>query len=86
MKEKNKIIIERIKIEMERTKLYVYIVIALTAGEYALFINIDKYFINEILFNIGFVLLIGFIFAFIHSYFRIGNLFKQLKNGTNNNS
>lgn len=57
MKEKNEIIIEKIKIEMERTKLYVYSIIALTAGEYALFVNFEKHPANYILFIFGLVFL-----------------------------
>ena len=86
MKEKNEIIIERIKIEMERTKLYIYTVIALTAGEYALFMNIKKYSAIYMLFLLGLIFLMTLIFAIIASYIKIETLFNRLNNGTRNDN
>lgn len=86
MKEKNEIIIEKIKIEMERTKLYVYIVIALSAGEYALFMNIEKYSAIYMLFLLGLIFLMTLIFAIIASYIKIETLFNRLNNGTRNDN
>jgi len=79
------IIKERIKVETERFKIYIWIVIVLTAGNYSLYLNIENNLINKILLIYGLVLDLFFTFMIIYSYFNTNKLLKDLKGKGGNN-
>jgi hypothetical protein len=76
---KEDIIKEKIKIEMEKFKVYVFVVVALSSGLYVLLIRLEDTLLNKILFVVGFVFLVGFSLLIIRSYISISKYFKKLE-------
>lgn len=79
------IIKERIQVETERFKIYIWLVIVITAGNYSLYLNLENNFVNKILLIYGLVFDLFFTFMIIYSYFNTNKLLKDLKGKGGNN-
>jgi len=73
------VIKEKIKVELVKFQVYVFVVIAMAPGVYALFINFDAHIINKKLFEWGVVIIIGLLSAIVYTFIKMNKLLKQLE-------
>ncbi len=76
---KDEIIEKKIKVETEKYKIHLWVVIALVGGTYALFIKYDESIFDKILFFVGLFFLIGFLSAVVKSHLKINFFFSKLE-------
>ena len=75
---KDEIIKEKINFEIEKLKLFVFILAATIAGSYTLLINLESNIYNKWIFIPGLILIFFLVLAIIYSFFRINKFFKRL--------
>lgn len=75
----NEAIKERIKVETERFKTYVLLLIVLGGGNYGLLTIIHYNLINKVLFIVGLIFNLFIAILTLYSYFTTNKLLKNLK-------
>lgn len=75
---KDEIIYKKIDIEIDKLKMYVFVLVATIVGDYTLLINLESNIINKWLLILGSVIILFLLIAIIYSSVRINKFFKQL--------
>ena len=78
------IIKEKIKVELEKFKIYILVFVALSGGLYALLVRMEDNVLNKVLFVLGFVFLICLAGLIIRSNVDINKHFKNLEHSITN--
>ena len=79
MLKSGEIIKEKIRVETERFKVYVLVVVALAGGLYGLAVNFQESNLTKIVFGIGIFFLVALFIVAVNSYILVNNLFKKLE-------
>ncbi|MBW8051778.1 MAG: hypothetical protein FVQ77_15870 [Cytophagales bacterium] len=74
----DEVVQEKIKIQLVRFQVYVFVVVALAGAVYGLMLNYQENVINKITSWVGFIFLVGLFIGIIHHYISTRKFIKQL--------